>query len=191
MRLIGGLTTFLLKRSFCAEIRSMKRIAVHLLFQSVVQLSFGVMVLSQSSQDGPKDERQFVKPEAIQGCYELALSSWRPNLDLGEDTVFITPPHRIQLFAEKERQASELGLEWYVVKAAPGVKPSIHSHSYWIPKSSQSIKIVWTTTGLSGLAMYLKIDGSDLRGTAKTFWHFTRERQTADVVARKADCEKP
>jgi len=42
---------------------------------------------------------------------------------------------------------------------------SIHRGSFWSPKSSQSIEIVWTT-GFSGLVIFLKTAGTDLRGEA-------------------------
>lgn len=60
------------------------------------------------------------------------------------------PPRRqsVQLFAERDTQGWEP--ERYLVKPAPGVEPSIHSASFWWPKGSQSIKILWTT-GFSGL----------------------------------------
>ena len=130
---------------------------------------------------------QLVKPESIQGCYDLTLSAWRPDLNLGEDAVFITPPQRIELFAEKGTKGWES--EGYIARAAPGVKPSVHRGAYWLPKSSQDIEIVWTT-GFSGLTMDLRIDAIGLRGKAKSFWDFPRKQQTADVVAHKVDCEK-
>jgi len=135
---------------------------------------------------GAQEQRKLVEPENIQGCYELTLSAWRPNLNLGEDAVFLTPPHRIQLFAERGTQGWES--EGYVVKAAPGAEPSIHRGSYWLPKSPHSIDIIWTT-GFSGLVMGLKIEGTDLRGEAKSFWDFPRGRQTAEVTARKVECQ--
>jgi hypothetical protein len=107
-------------------------------------------------------------------------------LNLQEDAVFITPPPRIQFFAERGTEGWES--ERYIVKPAPGVRPSIHRGSYWLPKSSNSLEIVWTT-GFSGLVMDLKIEGNDPRGEAKSFWDFTRKRQTADVIARKVECQ--
>jgi hypothetical protein len=135
---------------------------------------------------GAQEQPKLAEPENIQGCYELTLSAWRPNLNLGEDAVFLTPPHRIQLFAERGTQGWESG--GYVVKPAPGAEASIHRGSYWLPKSSHSIEIVWTT-GFSGLVMALKIEGADLRGEAKSFWDFPRGRQTAAVAARKVECQ--
>jgi hypothetical protein len=148
----------------------------------------GTFVLFSGSQGKSNTQSQLVKPESIQGCYELTLSPWRPDLNLREDVVFITPPHRIQLFAVTGTKGWEA--ERFIVKPAPGVKPSIHRGSWWLPKSSDSIGI-WWTTGFSGLIMNLKIAGSGLRGKATSFWDFPRKQQTADVVAQKVDCEKP
>jgi hypothetical protein len=47
------------------------------------------------------EESKFVKPESIQGCYDLGTLSWKPDLKLGEDRKFITPPQRIQILAER------------------------------------------------------------------------------------------
>jgi hypothetical protein len=140
-----------------------------------------------SPQVKSNDKPQLVPPEKIQGCYELTLSDWRPNLKLGEDAMFITPPHRVQLFAERGTKGWEA--EGYIVKPAPGVAASIHRGSYWLPKGPQSIEIVWTT-GYSGLVMGLKLEGGDLRGKAQTFWDYPRKKQTADVIARKVDCQE-
>jgi hypothetical protein len=162
----------------------MKQLAARVLLLSIVGCAFADCAEFLRAQEQRKPE--LVKPENIQGCYELTLSAWRPNLNLGEDAVFVTPPRRIQLFAERGTQGWES--EGYVVKPAPGVKPSIHRGSYWLPKSSQSIEIVWTT-GFSGLTMILKIEGTDLHGEAQSFWDFPRRQQKADVVARKVECQ--
>lgn len=148
---------------------------------------FGVAV-QPSSQDSSVQEKQIVKPESVQGCYELTLSEWRPNVKLGDDAREITPPHRIQLLSERGTQGWEA--EGYIVQPAPGVTASVHRGSYWRPKGPQSVEIVWTT-GFSGLVMGLRVQGDALRGTAKSFWDFPRKKQTADVVARKVDCHKP
>jgi hypothetical protein len=162
----------------------MKQLAARVLLFSMVGCTFGDCVAFVRAQEQRKPE--LVKPENIQGCYELTLSAWRPNLNLGGDAVFVTPPHRIQLFAERGTQGWES--KGYVVKPAPGAEPSIHRGSFWSPKSSQSIEIVWTT-GFSGLVMVLKIVGTDLRGEAQSFWDFPRRRQKADVIARKVECQ--
>jgi hypothetical protein len=56
------------------------------------------------------------------------------------------------------------------------------------PKDQGSIEVVWTT-GFSGLVMGLTINGEELKGKAKTHWDFRRKQQTADVVARKVECQ--
>jgi hypothetical protein len=170
--------------SFRVVIHGVKHVAARVLFLGMVGCTFADCVALVRAQEQRKPE--LVKPENIQGCYELTLSAWRPNLNLGEDVVFVTPPHRIHLFAERGTQGWES--EGYVVKPAPGVAPSLHRGSYWSPKNPQSIEIVWTT-GFSGLAMILKIEGTDLRGEARSFWDFPRRQQKADVTARKVECQ--
>jgi hypothetical protein len=162
----------------------MKQLAARVLLLSMFGCTLGVFVAFARAQDQRKPE--LVKPENIQGCYELTLSAWRPNLNLGEDAVFITPPHRVELLAERGTQGWES--HGFIVRPAPGVPASIHRGSYWLPKGPRSIEVVWTT-GLSGLVMELTINGEELKGKAKTHWDFLREQQKADVVARKVECQ--
>jgi hypothetical protein len=178
---------------FGDEIIDMKQSIARFLLVCTTVCTFGGLVSSLEArrtnvQTKSKDQSQLVAPENIKGCYELTLSDWLQDLKLGEDTVFITPPHRIQLFAERGTKGWEA--EGYIVKAAPGARASVHRGSFWLPKGPKSIEIVWTT-GFSGLGMGLTLEEDELHGKAKTFWDFPRREQTADVVARKVDCQKP
>jgi hypothetical protein len=135
-----------------------------------------------------KQNEEAVNPEAIQGCYELTLSPWFPEMKLGEDEDIITPPRRIQLLAEKDADSPDS--KGYAVRPAPGVKPSVHSGMYWLPKGSKSIEITFTT-GFSGVALALKTaDAETLHGKATTFWDFKRKKQIAEVMARRVPCGK-
>jgi hypothetical protein len=135
----------------------------------------------------PPGGSNFVSPGTISGCYQLTLSEWRPKQNLGGDAVFITPPSTVQLLAERGTNGWEAS--GFVARPAPGVAPTIHRGSYWLPTGPRSIRIVWTT-GYSGLEMNLTLEGSGLRGTAESFWDFPREAQTTDVVASKVDCSE-
>jgi ribosomal protein S28E/S33 len=142
----------------------------------------------QTAGENPKDkESKFIKPELIQGCYQLGTLNWRPDLKLGEDEVFITPPQRIQILTERGINAIEKN--GYLVRPAPGIPPSIHRASYWVPAGPNAIEVIFTT-GTSGLSMQLKVEGEILKGKAKTHWDFLRRHQTAQVIARKIDCGK-
>lgn len=138
-------------------------------------------LMTVSGQSGPKQDSQFVKPGTIQGCYDLALSPWRPDMKLGEDEEFITPAPRVQLFAKRGTEGWES--KGYVVRPAPGIKPSIHRGAYWLPTGPKSIEIVWTT-GFSGLSMELKTsDAEVLRSEASTFGDFGR-RNKVQMLSR-------
>jgi hypothetical protein len=158
---------------------------------SIISISVTAYAAPQtkSPPTDPKQESTFVKPETIQGCYDLTLSPWSPDMKLGEDSEFITPPPRVQLFDKRGTAGFESA--GYIVRPAPGIKPSIHRGAYWLPKGPRTIEIVWTT-GFSGLSMELKTaDAEILRGKASTFWDFDRKKQTANVVAHRVDCSKP
>lgn len=140
----------------------------------------------QGPESSPKGkESQLIKPESVAGCYELGVLKWQPDLHLGEDAVFITPPQRIQILAERGTRGFESN--GYLVRPAPGVAPSIHRMSYWEPTGAKTIRVAWTT-GFSGLTMQLSVEGNTLKGKAETFWDFTRARQTARISAPKIDC---
>lgn len=137
---------------------------------------------------GARAAEKLVSPEALQGCYELTLSPWFPDMKLGEDEQFITPPARIQLFAEKGTEGPESN--GYLVRPAPGVPPSVHSSTYWTPKGAKGLEITFTT-GFSGVLLSLKTsDAEVLHGKGTTFWDFNRRKQTAEVMARRVPCGK-
>src|SRR5215470_368169 len=63
----------------------------------------------QSTGGSPKEEEsRLVKPETIQGCYELGALNWKPDLQLDKDeAVFVTPPRRIELLTQHGSQGME------------------------------------------------------------------------------------
>ena len=157
--------------------------------RKLIQLIVIVGVLCSplgSSGNGVVKQSQLIQAEKVQGCYELGVLKWNPELH-GEDAVFIRPPARIQLLAEQGTNGFENGK--YLVRPAPGVSPSIHRSSYWKPVGPKTIEIVWTT-GFSGLTMTLSLEGDTLKGKAESFWDFTRAPQTAPIVAPKIDCKQ-
>jgi hypothetical protein len=120
----------------------------------------------------------------LSGCYELKLSKWVPSLMLGDDEKFISPPSRVVLTTTPDRIWDPQGFR---VIPANGVAPSVHTFSFWVSHADH-IRIKWTN-GHSGLSMDLKRHGSNLAGTARTFWDFARPQQTSDVIATKIRCD--
>jgi hypothetical protein len=121
--------------------------------------------------------------DGLSGCYELKLSKWVPSLSLGDDEKFILPPSRVLLTTTPDHVWDPQG---YRVKPANGDVPSVHTFSCWVSRADR-IRIKWTN-GLSGLTMDLKRRGSNLAGTARTFWDFARPQQTSHVIATKVTC---
>lgn len=166
--------------------RPMRWIRIGVFFCSMT-LELG-SVCGTPQDTGARAAEKLVSPEALQGCYELTLSPWFPEMRLGEDEQFITPPARIQLFAEKGTEGPESN--GYLVRPAPGVPPSVHSSTYWTPKGTKGLEITFTT-GFSGVLLSLKTsDAEVLHGKATTFWDFNRKKQTAEVMARRVPCGK-
>jgi hypothetical protein len=164
-----------------------------LLFSLVLGTSIAFGVAKGVAQDSAapgnaKPNEKLVSPEAVQGCYALTLSPWFPPMRLGDDEQLITPPPRIQLLAEKGTEGPES--RGYLVRAAPGTPPSIHSSMYWLPKGTKTLEITFTD-GFSGLVMGLKTsDAETLHGKATTFWDFDRKKQIAEVTAQRVPCGK-
>jgi hypothetical protein len=90
-----------------------------------------------------KDQTSF-----FTGCYELVLGKWL-SWSFGEDTVFVTPPTRIELLAEPGTKGFETNS--FIIRAIPrqtNVSPGRPVSSFWQMKSSTHVDLVWTD-GLS------------------------------------------
>ena len=123
-------------------------------------------------------------PESVQGCYELSIAKWSP--DLGEDSVFATPPKRIILLGEKGSNHFESN--GYLLRPAPGEEPSIHRSAYWRLEGTDKLILVWTT-GFSGVEVKLHRQGDALVGKAEPFWDFPRRGRKSKAVAQRIECE--
>jgi hypothetical protein len=119
-------------------------------------------------------------------CYDLSLGPWRPTQLLSEDSIYIAPPSRVRFDSSRtERWPDRL-----VLVTAPGGYPSVHRYAFWRPVGSDSVELLWST-GYSGLRMTLGGRPSELRGEARAFWDFPRDPLTADVAARRVQCDPP
>jgi hypothetical protein len=171
---------------------SYKKCIAPLIVISSLSLLCGAIVspTSQSTgQNAQEKQSKSVEPKTIQGCYELGPLEWKPDLELDKDeAVFITPPRRIELLAERGTQGKEKN--GYLVRPAPGFPKSIHRASYWQPTGVKTIEVVFTT-GTSGLSMELELEGDSLRGIARTHWDFRRKVQTAHINAHRIECGVP
>jgi hypothetical protein len=67
-----------------------------------------LLLHASSAEKKSKDNPRLVSPESVQGCYELMLSDWKPNSRLGEDAAIITPPHRVQFFAQRVKGRKQM-----------------------------------------------------------------------------------
>ncbi len=116
------------------------------------------------------DEKQFL------GCYELTVTSLKPEIKLGADTWFTAEHPKIILDSN------------HIVRPISGIPTNLSSHSYWKLQGKDSIIIV-LSNGFSGLQMGLRPSGDILKGQSVTFWDFPAEIQQSEVVAQKTSCE--
>lgn len=123
-------------------------------------------------------------------CFDLSLAPWKPNLGLGEDTIFSTPPITVRFSRVKSFGfGSYNGRLSFRVLPTNGAKMSVHGPGFWTPiRGTDSLSIVWTT-GFSGLTMKLAVTRDTLRGVAETFWDFPRPEQTSQVTGIRTLCK--
>ncbi len=123
------------------------------------------------------------------GCYELVLGRWWP-WSFGEDTIYVTPPTRIELLSEPGTK----GFEKYglIIRAIPHQKrdPTVHPvYSYWQIESSTQVYLVWTN-GFSGVTLKLEKHGMELRGWAHPHFDFPRfVPRFQRVTAKRITCD--
>ena len=129
-----------------------------------------------------------LKPELLKGCYHLELSTWKPDLHLAiAEMKYITPPSRIELSLEHERNEFDLKNDDFQIYPATPTEASIHKLTGWRVNQNRFLDLYWST-GFSGLSMRLHQDKDFLKGKAYTFWDFGRTQQTADVIANPIPC---
>lgn len=143
------------------------------------------LMTSESLIAGEKSKRKDIANYI--GCYELMLSPWLPDMNLGNDEIYITLPKKIELQRQQGKSGFEKGK--LLLRPVSGTQGSIHQISWWERKKNE-LYLVWTT-GRSGLTMHLHPSGSDLRGYAESFWDFSRATQRSEVLARSISCISP
>lgn len=122
-------------------------------------------------------------------CFELRRAAWQPQLEIGIDTIFSTPPGTVRFsrvqnsgFLARDEQRS------YRVLPANGASMYVDGPGFWSPISGvDSLSIVWTN-GFSGVRLKLGVSGDTLRGVAETFWDFGRTPQTALMTGVHVPC---
>jgi hypothetical protein len=123
------------------------------------------------------------------GCYELVLGKWCP-WSFGEDTVFVTPPTRIELLPEPGTKGFDKN--GFLIRAIPrqtSVSPGRPVSSYRQIKSSTHVELVWTND-LSGVTLELSKQGTELRGWAHPHFDFrTFPPRIQHVTAKLIGCE--
>ena len=130
-----------------------------------------------------------MEPSSFTGCYELSLGKWWP-WDFGEDTVFVTPPTRIELLPEHGTVGFETnGFKIRTISPHSNVSPGHPMSSFWEIKSRTKVHLTWTN-GFSGVDLDLKKHGTELRGRAHPHFDFpTFVPRTQHVTAKRIPCD--
>jgi len=147
-----------------------------MLLEKSILLSCFLVALGSFPQQGVE--------QRVKGCWSVQLGEWKPEMPYGADTIFVTPPAKIEL--QDKYYYGQVGTRWSVLPSNEA-KPSIHSVAFFQPIGTDSIAIIWST-GFSGLSLHLAIGQDTLKGIAITFWDFDRPQQTADAILVRMKC---
>jgi HEAT repeat protein len=120
-------------------------------------------------------------------CYAVRRGPWTPGTELGGDSVFSNPPQQVRFTTRVRTRAGRPEPSFDLDRADPD------EHGWtlgtWQPVAERDSVVADFTNGHSGVVMRLEVrpDGS-LEGTARTYWDFPRDSQTAEVAASPIPC---
>jgi hypothetical protein len=125
--------------------------------------------------------------KSLAGCYDVKISRWRP-WGFGEEDVYVMPPNRIELLAERGTRGFEE--RELLIRTIPRREepPGSRESSFWIAKSQKRVMLVWTD-GFVGVSLDLAKHGDELSRWAHP--HFDALRlipRIAHVTARRIAC---
>ena len=123
-------------------------------------------------------------PPTVVGCFRVDLGAWRPAMDLRGDSVYTSPPVRIEIRQERGSRSSR---GEHIVRPAPGEAASVHRFSWARKSTADSITLVWSN-GFSGINLTLAVREDTLSGFGRTFWDFPRSAQVTEARLVKVRC---
>jgi hypothetical protein len=160
---------------------------------AVVLMSLAVLsprCLSQVSNSAQGSETRGENPAlSFTGCYELQMGRWWP-WSFGSDTVFVTPPTRIELLPEPGTNGFEKdGLLIRAISPKNGMPSGRGGFSYWQVRSGNQVDLVWTD-GFTGVTVALEKHGDELTGWAHPHFDISPfVPRIAHVTAKRIPCE--
>jgi hypothetical protein len=168
------------------KVRTVGRLAAVLMLLAVLSPECSAQASNPSSGSNTRGENP---TSSFTGCYELLLGRWWP-WSFGGDTIYVTPPTRIELLPEPGTKGFEQnGL---IIRAIPPQKPDPTVHpvsSYWQIESTTQVDLIWTN-GFSGVTLKLEKHGTELRGWAHPHFDFpTFIPRFQHVTAKRITCE--
>lgn len=128
------------------------------------------------------------------GCYDVHRDEWEPPMPEQADSLYYRPPPRVELTDDSAGSGypGPPGEEWRRMEPAPGSLPSVHSITVWRPLTSDSLEVLWSSTGTSGVSGSLSGRRGTLEGRFQTFTdvsHVPRRRASARLV--RVSCSAP
>jgi hypothetical protein len=163
------------------------RLPCHRLIVSVILV--GLLLGVGNSEANAQTPSISPAAKSFAGCFELKLGRWWP-WSFGEDNQFVTPPSKIQLFAQQGTEGFEKsGLLIRQIPPPQGSPPGRRRSSFWVVKSDNHVQLIWTN-GLSGVSINLGRHGDKLQGWAHPHFDFPIFiPRTMHVTARRIACD--
>jgi hypothetical protein len=118
-------------------------------------------------------------------CYELHIGTWKPKVDLKADSIYLSPPRRIQFDT-----LWSLGATGFrQIRPAPGTSERRGISGGWTPADSGRTRLTWTN-GLMGITMIVRPSAraDSIAGVARSFWDNGHPVQEAAVYLQPFKC---
>lgn len=139
------------------------------------------------AQDAPSADRWT-------GCWDVERGEWEPPGPDDSDSLYYRPPPRVQLTDDSAPASMPLpsGERWMQMHPAPGSLPSLHSITMWRPIGADSVDILWSSGGTSGVFGTLAAAGDTLAGRFETITDFSAiPRRTTQGRLVRVSCSAP
>jgi hypothetical protein len=149
-----------------------------------------ILSLSLADRGSAQEPKSAEKVHWAIGCYVVEMGAWTSEIEMGLDSVFLTPPGVLFLdttSVEVPLAPPDLPPALRVVPLVPWAGAPYLAGSWRPITSYEGVSLNWTN-GFSGFFVNAERRGEDLEGVAQSYWDFPREDQTAEIRLRRIPC---
>lgn len=129
---------------------------------------------------------QTVSADRILGCYDLEMGPWNATESARSDSLWWTPPPRVEFTSREPRMA-----RGYALQPAPNSLPTPHPRTAWTLTDSGFVRVHWGN-GLTGMSGELEVSGDSLHGRLHRYYDVIPSPDyDASLTAVRVDCDAP